>query len=473
MNALDLKRAGAAATRRKKEAKRSSRRIRSGIGASLVLAASFADLAAAAGDSNRRPLMRDFVGINSHAHGHGGHRGFDPDLYRPVSRLLREYHRLTRDLGDDPSRPPAYPLSHDGMNWETVYGEWKSKGWDVFTSFEFEAIEREKWTDIETEGRTYGRAFARAFGPSSQHSLVKTISIGNEPTAWTDEDYSRMFRAMAQGAREGDPKIRIGTCNVTVGPSGRWTRNVETVALHREFYDILTLHVYAEIAEDPTWQRSYPEDPRLLHYLDQVEALCRWRDQHAPEKEVWITEFGYDSSTKKADPEGKLPHWIGVTDEQQAQWLVRSILVFASMPVARAYIYFFNDRDNPSLHSSAGLTRHFQPKPSFHALAHLQRRLGDYRFQRVVKDEPGRLRIQEFVRGKNADDLVWVVWSPTGEQRTMPTILSDVPGRLVSAERMPLSAKTDASPVVARQQTDGAIEVEVTESPLYLVLKRK
>jgi serine/threonine-protein kinase ATR len=59
------------------------------------------------------------------------------------------------------------------------------------------------------------------------------------------------------------------------------------------------------------------------------------------------------------------------------------------MPVQRAYLYFFNDDDTPQLHGAAGLTRKFQPKPSFHAVAHLQRTLGDFRFARVVVDRPG------------------------------------------------------------------------------------
>jgi len=45
-----------------------------------------------------------------------------------------------------------------------------------------------------------------------------------------------------------------------------------------------------------------------------------------------------------------------------AQWLVRSLLVFSAMPVERAYLYFFNDEDQPRFHASAGITRHYQPK---------------------------------------------------------------------------------------------------------------
>lgn len=420
-----------------------------------------------------RPLMRDFVGYNAHAAGHDSDIAFDPHLYRPVGRMVREYHRMSRDLGDEPAVPAPLPRGKDGTDWEAIYRGWVAQGWDIDACLQFELVERGKWRDIETEARDYARAFARTFGPSGQRRLVNAVEIGNEPSQWSDRDFVRIFSAMARGLREGDPQLRIVTSNLTVGPSGKWDKSVELVAPYREFFDVLAVHIYAEVAQHPTWQRSYPENPKLLRYLNDVEALCRWRDAHAPEKEVWITEFGYDSSTKTADPKGKYPEWIGVTDEQQAQWLVRSLLVFAAMPVERAYIFFFNDQDVPSLHASAGITRNFQPKPSYYALAHLQRLLGDYRFQRVVSDEPGALRVQEFVQEKEPEDVVWVAWSPTGSKITALRSLQNVPGNLLSAETMALDAAgMKSNPAIAAQRADGSVDVHVMESLTYLRFRK-
>lgn len=420
------------------------------------------------GATRERPLLRDFIGINSYAEGHSPHKGFDPDLYRPVARLLREYHRVERDLGDTPSVPAPFPRARDGTDWSSVYAAWNARGWRIDSCLQFESVKREHWKDIEQEAWNYGHDFARTFGPSSRQPQVEVMEIGNEPT-WSDEDYSLMVRSMAEGLRAGDPGLRIGTSNITVGPSGRWDKSVDCITPFAGLIDILTLHIYAEIAQDPTWQRSYPEDARVLRYLNDVEALCAWRDRQMPGKEVWITEFGYDSSTKPANPTGRFPQWIGVTDEQQAQWIVRSILLFASMPVERAYLYFFNDRDVPSLHASAGVTRNFQPKPSFHALAHLQSTLGDYRFSRVVRNDPENLRVHEFVRGEAPHDPIWAVWSPTGKGAKHTEVLSVIPGKLTRFERMPLQKRPITEPEQAVQlRSDGTLEVQVDENPLYL-----
>ena len=407
--------------------------------------------------------MRDFIGINGHT------VAFKPELYRPVCGLVRDYHPVDWDLGNDSAELPGFPFAKNGVNWQQVYGSWRTNGWNTDVCLMFETVKLADWENLEADARTYGRAFAHGFGPSGRRRLVDSVEIGNEPGKWSDADYTRIFKAMAEGIRAGDPKLKIVTCNLTTGKSGDYEKSVECVAKSPELFDVLNLHTYAQIEGWPTWRRSFPEDPKLPHYLQDVTALCQWRDAHAPGKPVWITEFGYDSSTKEPAKTGDFAKWTGVTDAQQAQWLVRSLLVFSAMPVERAYIFFFNDDDQPSIHGSSGITRHFQPKPSFYAVAHLQRVLGEYRFQRVVTNEPGRLRVQEY--GNDSKQIVWAVWSPTGDDKSVTATLDNVPGRMVDAQRMPLTTNPSGRPV-ANQINPGQVEVQVDESPLYLTFEK-
>jgi serine/threonine-protein kinase ATR len=416
-----------------------------------------------AGAVGTPPLMRDFIGINGHT------IAFKPELYRPVCGLVRDYHPVDWDLGNDPAELPGFPFAKNGVDWQQVYGAWRTNGWNTDVCLMFETVKRADWKNLEADARAYGRAFAHEFGPSGQRRLVDSVEIGNEPGKWSDADYTRLFTAMAEGVRAGDPKLKIVTCNLTTGKSGDYEKSVECVAQSPELFDVLNLHTYAQLEGWPTWRRSFPEDPKLPHYLQDVTALCHWRDEHAPGKPVWITEFGYDSSTKSPAKTGDFAKWVGVTDTQQAQWLVRSLLVFSAMPVERAYIYFFNDDDQPSVHASAGITRHFQPKPSFYALTHLQHVLGDYRFQRIVTNEAGRLRVQEY--GNGSKRIIWTVWSPTGDGRSLTATLDNLPGRLVDAQHMPLTADSAAPPAVT-QPNAGQVQVPVDESPLYLIFEK-
>ncbi len=411
-----------------------------------------------------RPLMRDFIGINGHT------VQFKPELYQPVCRLVRDYHPVEWDLGKDTSELPPFPLAKNGVDWSNVYGSWRAKGWVVDACLMFETVKLADWMNLEPDARAYGQAFAREFGPSGRLPLVESVEIGNEPGKWSDADFSRIFKAMAEGIRAGDPKLKISTCNLTTSKSGDYEKSVSCVEKFSGLFDVLNVHTYAQLENWPTWRRSFPEDPKLPHYLQDVSNLCRWRDTNAPGKPVWITEFGYDSSTKPSEPTGGFSKWVGVTDTQKAQWLVRSLLVFSAMPVQRAYVYFFNDEDQPRLHSSSGITRRFKPKPSYYALAHLGRVLGDYRFQRMVTNQPAALRVQEYRNDSNK--IIWAAWSPTGEGKSFAAILDATPGRLLDAQHMPLDAAGVSAKVTARQIAPGRVEVAVDESPVYLIFER-
>jgi hypothetical protein len=231
-------------------------------------------------------------------------------------------------------------------------------------------------------------------------------------------------------------------------------------------YDVLTAHTYAEIEGWPTWQRSFPEDGRLQNYLADIRRLAAWRDEHARGKEIWITEFGYDAIDLPSDPAGEWKHWRGLTDLQQAQWTVRSWLVFATLPVTRAYYFFFNDYGEAKMHHASGMTRHRERRPVFFATAHLQAALGDFRLARIVVEQPGRAIVLEFTHERDASRRVWVAWSPTGEGRTSEFVLPPLPGRVERAERMPLGEEPVrvAPPVATRHVT-------LSESPLYFFLR--
>jgi hypothetical protein len=412
----------------------------------------------AIGAAGAAPVFRDFMGVNGHT------VQFKPQLYQPVATLVRDYHPVEWDLGGDSDFATEFPFARNRVSWESVYGSWKEDGWRVDVSLMFESLPREKWKDLAKDARNYGERFAKALGPSSQLALVESVEIGNEPGKWSDADYRVMFENMARGLRAGDPKLRIATCALTTGKSHAYAKSVECVAGLEDLYDALNVHSYPELAGWPSWRRSFPEDQKLKKFVSDVTDLCRWRDERARGKEVWVTEFGYDASTKKPDPKTEFKDWVGVTDEQQAIWLVRSWLLFATMPVDRAYVYFFNDSDQPQLHGSSGLTRNFVPKPAFWAAAHLQKTLGSYRFARQVKID--HANIEEFVHETGEGKKIWVTWLPTGEERKETIRLANLPGKLVNAERLAFRENEN----VRLNMESG--DLEVSDRPVFLFLEK-
>jgi len=407
-----------------------------------------------------KPLLRDFIGINGHT------IQFRPDLYKPVARLVRDYHPFSWDVGDETDFATTFPFARNRVDWGNVYGSWKEAGYRTNVSLMFDDTPPDKWKDLSRDARAYGKAFAAAFGPSGERKTVESVEIGNEPGKYDDATYRVLLENASKGLRAGDPAIKVLPCNMIDAPSGDYHKSLDLLKGLESHYDAISLHTYPFVELWPTWRRSFPEDPDIV-FLKDIEKVIAWRDANAPGKPVWLTEFGYDASTKPPAKEGTFKDWVGVTDEQQAQYLVRAFLTLSELNLDRAYIYFFNDKDEPSLHAASGITRDFVPKPSYHALAHLQSTLGDYRFSKAVIKKPGELYVFEFTRGDDPSDRVWAVWSPTGSGRKAEVTL---PGtmKIERAERMPI-APGAAEAATFRMNGDG-VTIEITESPTYLFL---
>lgn len=419
-------------------------------------------LAAHAHAQAEPPLMRDFLGVCGHT------VLFRPELYAPVCTLVRDYHPVDWDLGDQTDQLPKWPLAKNQVDWNAVYSSWHAKGFRTNVCLQFDAIAADKWQDMPRDAAAYAASFAHRFGPSAESPLVEAIEIGNEPGRYSDDEYATLLQAVAPAVRVADGKLRVATCNLTTGKSHDYAKSVATLTADPRILpalDVLTIHTYAEAEPYPTWRRSYPEDPSL-RYLKDVQDLAKWRDRHARGKAIWITEFGYDATTKTPDPQTEFAKWQGVTELQQAQYLVRSALLFSALPVERAYIYFFNDADEPKLHGSSGITRDFQPKPAYYALKHLQETLGNLRFARVIEEKPGDVYAYEYVSPAKPNERVVVVWSPTGNDRTANWRWYPPAGyQIMSAEAMPLDEKPPHA-----VEVPSANEVPLSESPLFLRL---
>lgn len=416
-----------------------------------------ADLASAAA-----PRMREFMGINGHT------VQFRPALYAPCVRLVRDYHPMDWDTGSDPATPTTFPLAKNQVDWNAVYGSWKTGGFTTDVCLMLDMFKPEAWTNPEASAYEYGFAFARAFGPSSATPLVSSAEIGNEPGKLSDDLYRRLFTAMAVGLRAGDPKLTILPCNMTLTKSGDYAKSVTCIQGLEHLYDAINIHDYAEAEPWPTWRRSYPEDP-AIPYLKEVTGMLAWRDAHAPAKPVWVTEFGWDCTTQTPKPGNEFEKWVGVTDTQQARYLVRSFMVFARLGVERAYIFFFNDEDEPKLHAGAGLTRKWVPKPSYHAVSHLLKVLGDYWFAAVIEEKVGEVYAYRFVHGEDSKRTIVAAWSPTGSDRTGSFDL-DVAGQKIGAvTKMPLSMKPAPAPKL--KATNGRVRIPLDESPVFVELK--
>ncbi|NOX99549.1 MAG: hypothetical protein GXP30_07460 [Verrucomicrobia bacterium] len=207
----------------------------------------------------------------------------------------------------------TFPVCVNKVNWnEQVYGKWAKEGFTIdlcamFGQFgESNQDYLKLWEGKEEWAYRYGFELASYFGPSGEQKLVSSIEIGNEPGSdFNDDLYQRLFIQMAKGIRSADSKVKIVTAAAHVGTANKYEKSLGETFSSGEakgLYDVINLHTYAEKSKkegQSPWARSYPEDPELI-YLKTVDEVIAWRDKNAMGKEIWITEFGYDSSTPEA-----------------------------------------------------------------------------------------------------------------------------------------------------------------------------
>lgn len=436
-----------------------------------------------------RPLMKDFMGINGHFH-------FKPALYGQVCRLVRNYHNIEWDVRQ-PGDSITIPDTHNNINWERdVYGPWKQGGFETdicmqFGSFGAGSKFIEKWKGKENWSYNYAKKMARFYGPSGAGKLATSFEIDNEPGKRVDMPvFKQIFIQMAKGLRDGDPEAMIVTPTVQAHEADDYSQDVHSFYGDADvlpLYDVLNVHTYATLPKGPgnpnSWNRTYPEDT-IAVYLQVIQEMINWRNANAAGKQIWVTEFGYDAVTpeKMKTRKGwfeKLD-WQGHTDLQQAQYLVRSFLAFCRMDIDRAYLYYYNDIDEASFHAASGLTRKFEPKMSFYAVRQLYSTLGEYRFNRVVKKDYGRLYVYEFKHGSDANNTIWVAWSPTGvkshekegyQPRTATVTLTDLPAKPSSVKAMATADGTPAD-AVWEQKNANSISLSIGESPIYILMKK-
>lgn len=357
-------------------------------------------------DASPPPTVTEFLGLNTHT------VQFKPQNYEGIVKRLRDYHPVNWDLGDDTSVMPPWPRAKNGVNWQRVYGSWVEGGYEPNVCLMLARLPADKWRDMSRDAAVYASEFVQKFGPGGTWPYVTSVGLGNEPEHYSDENYLKVFDAMSQAIRKASPEMLITTCNVHAKPSGRYWKDINLFKDRLDQFDVITTHSYALVEGWPTWRRSYPEDP-YIDFLKDIQAVLDWRDKHAPDKQVWINEYGWDASTRDAPKDGTFKDWVDVSDEQQAAYLVRATLIFMGMGLDRGYIFFFDDEDKPSVHASSGIMRHGKPKPAWYMLKQLQELLGDFIFVEAEKEKP-KLYQYRFAKG-DASEVATVVWSPTGE----------------------------------------------------------
>jgi hypothetical protein len=198
---------------------------------------------------------------------------------------------------------------------------------------------------------------------------IAAWEVWNEPSSeffWAGDAkaYVSLVKAAYPAFKAGDPKATV-VVGGTVYNDDKWLKEAYDAGLHGSF-DAISTHPYMGPSN------AVPEliDIGTIWRMDHVRAVHQLMvDEGDGDKPIWFTEFGWSTHGNVAGAQA----WeIGVTDEAQADLLVRALTQIAgNYPyVTHVFWYVARDVQADDLHkASFGLLRRdFSAKPAYVAL---------------------------------------------------------------------------------------------------------
>ncbi|XP_067664774.1 uncharacterized protein [Haliotis asinina] len=419
--------------------------------------------------SPNKASLRDMFGVNG-IWGWGNNKYSSllddksgPRLYNDIASHARNYHNLGWDV-KDPDNDPGYVNMTAGhgtngewwLNWDTEYKAWANANLSVDASVQFTSkggFPPSVWGDAFHDGFRYGKEFASHFGPTIGNGLIQAMEVGNEPWDYPADFYAKILDGMSRGVKSVDKNLLVLPGAFQAHDMFHASNYIGTRVLQpfASNIDVVNGHFYSfMVRSDGVRVMTHPED--LESEFNAVTNLLRWRDVNMPGKPVWITEWGWDSET----PGERCRYTECVTEDAQALYGLRGLLILARMGIQKATWFFYADSKTCDNHifCRSGLTSSalhgFTKKKVFHSFHALMTTLGDKHFLKVLK-ENSHLYVYIFGDVDNGKAGLWatdvVAWRPVTADDTKPYQASfRLPTKPLSAWR--ISTK-DGVPVPA------------------------
>ena len=378
-------------------------------------------------------------------------------------------------------------------------------------------------------------AFSARYGSNSSTELLNTlarhvsdtnkvglnylswIELGNEPegswngihnyysayqlAALTSAAYDGHCRTMVStdtvngyhlGLKNADPNMKGAMAGVSAVSNEYITAMCYWMKANRNdgkvAFDAFNVHCYMTktitLANgSKTTVGACPEEAGVVNTLSQLIEI---RDKYYPEKEVWITEFGWDTNQSYATSTSSHAYSNEKTGvsysgrEVQAMWLTRTYLLLSACGVDKATMYMCEDcgveDESVGKYGTAGVIGYRYDengnnvefkKESYYYLYTLKNTLGGYTFTKQIEAYDDNVYIYQYKTedGKTA----YAVWCGTSDGSVSNNYQLRIDGEsatIIENENGNVyGTKTDVT-----SDSLGYISVNVSENPIYIVV---
>lgn len=236
--------------------------------------------------------------------------------------------------------------------------------------------------------------------------------------------------------------------------------------------DVINIHHYSNNGGGQG-SGSVGISPEADGLKEKLQKFVDYRNAYLPGKEVWLTEFGYD--THPSSPQ-RAPA-IGVTNQEEVQgrWLIRSYLAAAAAGIDRAAMYMLRDvnPNSSTQYDTSGLVSSqatgYQPKPSWYYVYTMKNKLGNMRYLGEAASGNPNVKIYKF-KDVSSNQGAYVVWSPTSNNTTVNGYGLSLAGSPTSATLVTLTGGDTDGVNSTLAITGGSVSVNVSEKPVFVMV---
>lgn len=304
----------------------------------------------------------------------------------------------------------------------------------------------------------------------------KAYQTGREYAANLSAFYDGHKKALGKdvGAKNADPSIKIVMAGLA-NPSTDYLKGM--IDWCREFrgykndgsidlcWDVINFHYYTN--ETSKGRGVAPELISNGKFADSLAAaFVKIGNSQLHPLPVWVTEAGYDLHPSSPNKSISIKEKNAM--QTQADWLLRTSLLYARRGIEKVFFYQLRD-DNPEsgkIYGSSGLlNKDFSKRPAADYMRQTIQLFGEFVYVKTIQSDP----IIDLYRGPKNQDL-YISYYPTEDGRNGKIELS-LPEKKSAVQYTPAMGQNTMS---TKNMTieKGKIKIEVTETPTFILVNK-
>ena len=297
-------------------------------------------------------------------------------------------------------------------------------------------------------------------------------------SAWYDGHKNTLGPGI--GVKNADPNMKVAMCGIAsvetdyVRGMVDWCREFRgynadgTVNL---CWDIVNYHAYSndsKTSQSGTYTRGAA--PEIGGLAEVASDFIQMSHEISKDMEVWVTETGYDLSP--GSPLRAIPIGNKSAEDVQADWILRTSLLYAREGIKRVFFYLMYDQstmNNFTQFATSGLLTDEARKPAGDFIFQTNKLFGEYTYKESLSKDPVVDKYQL------NDKIMYTLYVPDEVDRkanyTLNLNASDsvyIYTPLKGADNMSLQKLKPANGVLSLQLTETPIFVSVIKAPRAL-----